>query len=232
MNVWGLIGGVLLWLSSTALVAQVFGLTTIKSQDRPQGRPRQGGFGGLFGIFAVGLLLAAANGGLPRADGAAVGFWLLWLGFVAMLAIMTRARAWYRRFRAIRLEQKAARIAPRDVAEPASVVPSAAALEPPIPAKVDRLGFDVILTYARRGAKPEQRQVTVRAIETGRDEAGRAVAVMISGYCHLRKRPRSFLVASIRAMADGATGEVIRDPGAWLLERASEPARAGLEAVG
>jgi hypothetical protein len=98
--------------------------------------------------------------------------------------------------------------------------PAPTEFAPIVPTEIDGLNFDVVLLYGRRGKQPERRQVTVHKVEIGRNDAGRPVATLIAGYCHLRKGPRSFLVASIAEMADGATGELLPHPSEWLLNRA------------
>lgn len=218
MDGWDLAGWALIYVSATAFVGQIFGMT---------GKAKKSSLGGLLVIFIIGEVMESENSGIAGAgeQSKAWPILFLWLAFMALIGTASAIQRWYSRYKAIRLEQKA----------DAQAVAIAATLPPTITCPE----FDILLTYAAKGKKPEDRRVTIHTLHIERNDAGRPVVTRFAGYCHLRHGPRTFNVTGIVEMADAETGEVIADHGEWLLNRAlpdqpSVPARgsAGLGAGG
>jgi hypothetical protein len=74
----------------------------------------------------------------------------------------------------------------------------------------------LLLHYADREGHETDRLITLRAMDGDMLAGTFFQAKRLQAYCHTRKAARTFLVPHITHMADGDTGEVIKDVPAYL----------------
>lgn len=81
--------------------------------------------------------------------------------------------------------------------------------------------IDVEATYRDGVRSVTQRRLTIHALEGRRATSEHGIAIdYVEAWCHLRQEGRTFMLRRFVSMADPATGEIIDDPHAFLMERA------------
>lgn len=88
-------------------------------------------------------------------------------------------------------------------------------------------GLALMIRYNDARGRASQRRISVISVGPGED------CFLLRAYCHERRAPRSFRSERIVEAIDMATGEVIEDMTAWLVDGAGEPStpRQALQAA-
>ncbi len=98
------------------------------------------------------------------------------------------------------------------------------------------LNADILLHYHGSDGHESDRLVTVRSLTGVVGNDGKLQPDHFTGYCHVKKAPRTFLVRNTLRAAEPDTGELIADLSGWLamkahVQSASDP-EASTEPVG
>jgi hypothetical protein len=87
-------------------------------------------------------------------------------------------------------------------------------------------GLELWVEVYYQDAKGEKslRRVTIERLQGIRPAGMPPAVTSFEGKCHLRNSRCSFKMAQVLSMADTRSGEVLADPGGWLLRAAADPA--------